>query len=158
MSPDNGIGSGAGAATDASRHRTFDLDARVDRLGVRVVAHHLGARHLLLRFHLSERDLLGAADAHDQLHVRRQQFPDCLVQPRVRYDVAAVLEDEFLHRLARNALREWGHTEDPHLRFGCPGQGGDTVLLDPRNVFRPNADGPDQQNVRGSQSHQILRL
>ena len=42
------------------------------------------ALHGLRGFHLGERELLGGADAHDELHVRREKLGDRLVQPLAR--------------------------------------------------------------------------
>jgi len=65
------------------------------------------------------------ADAHDELHVRRQELPDRLVQPLVgdRGGLAVrVLEHVLLDRAPRDALRERRQRGDPALGIRRPGE------------------------------------
>src|SRR5439155_14077267 len=65
------------------------------------MALHLRPLHLLLRLHFRERDLLRRSDAHDELHVRRQELSDRLVEPLVgdrRGLPVSLLEQVLLHR------------------------------------------------------------
>ena len=89
---------------------------------------------------------------------RFSQFSNGFVEARIRDDISAVLENKFLDSFPRDALGKRRHAQNAHLRVRRPGQGSDAVFLDPRNVFRPNANRPDQQDVARRHSDKILCL
>ena len=128
-----------------------------------VVPLHLRRLHLLGGFHLGECDLLGAADAHDQLHVGGQQLLDRLIEPLVgdrgrRTAIARLLEDILFDGAPGDALRKRRHAENPHFRFRRPGQPRLTVFLDPGDVFGFDAHHPNQEHGAWSKPDKILGL
>jgi len=161
LAPHDRVGGRARTAAHGARNRALHLDLGHGVLEVGVAPLHLGGLHLLLRLDLRQRDLLGRADSHDELHVRGQELPDRLVEPPVgdRCRLAVrLLEQVLLDRPARDPLREGRHAENPHFGIRRPGESRDAVLLDPRDVFRPHPLGADQQHVTSRKPQEVFGL
>ena len=71
---------------------------------------------------------------------------------------AVVVEHIFLNGLSGDTQGEGGNPEDPDFGIRRPLESSLTVFFDPGDVVRANVGRADEQDVRGTEAAQVLRL